>query len=287
MFLNPSSYCSISSAANACHWAWEKKNTMMGFFCLLQRNQSFSQKEKWFTGESFVLLTLWGHEKQGFFTCLVFKGFASRNKLFYEAKKKNNFKKNFVDNKAKSAKKKTKCLLHLCLFFKTRLRTTEVQQLLLFLKQATQKLFREQMRKSFFLCILRKQSFQQTNCFFLWTKPFCNEKEKPSKKEVELVLLFFCSFFAFYQSKKNALLQKYQLLHKKWGQHTRVFQSWENFFKPSLLFVLSENCLKSKRKKSKLFLNVISNNISLCLCYLCFFFRVCISKNFLSKHALM
>ena len=81
-----------------------KNSTMMGFFCLLQRNQSFSQKEKWFTGESFVLLTLWGHEKQGFFTCLVFKGFASRNKLFYEAKKKNNFKKNFVDSKAKSDK---------------------------------------------------------------------------------------------------------------------------------------------------------------------------------------
>ena len=43
-------------------------------------------------------------KNKAFFTCLVFKGFASRNKLFYEAKKKNNFKKNFVDSKAKSDK---------------------------------------------------------------------------------------------------------------------------------------------------------------------------------------
>ena len=130
----------------------------MGFFCLLQRNQSFSQKEKWFTGESFVLLTLWGHEKQDFFTCLVFKGFASRNKLFYEAKKKHNFKK------------KKKMLALSLPFFQNTSKNNRSPALAFVFETSNPEVVscaNEKVFFSLYFSFTRKQSFQQTNCFFV------------------------------------------------------------------------------------------------------------------------
>ena len=191
-----------------------KNSTMMGFFCLLQRNQSFSQKEKWFTGESFVLLTLWGHEKQGFFTCLVFKGFASRNKLFYEAKKKNNFKKNFVDRKAKSAKKNKMLASSLPFFQNTSKNNRSPALAFVFSNQQpkSSKLFCVQMRNFFSMYFLftRKQSSQQTNCFFCKQNHFQMRNRNQAKKKLNWSFCFFVDSFFLLQPQTNQKMRFYK-----------------------------------------------------------------------------
>ena len=126
----------------------------------------------------------------------------------------------------------------------------------------------------FVLFIYHKTKFPTDKLFFfLWTKLFFNEKEKPSKKEDELVLLFFCSFLPFAtqakQKKRDTKVRTLAFFEVGKTLHCCVFWAktvWN-------------------QKKTKLFLNVISNKFRLCLCYFFFLFRVSISKNFLSKHA--
>ena len=159
-----------------CSLGMTKNNKKMGFFSLLQPNQTLRQKEKWYTCVSFVHQFVWGHEKKAFFLHVWLS-----KVLLLEItlnKTKNNFKKNFfflvwTAKQCQQKKKKTECLVCLCLSFKTSLRTTEVQHLLLFFRTSNQKVVLCTNEKLFFsLCfsITRKQSFQQTNCFF-----FCKQ----------------------------------------------------------------------------------------------------------------
>ena len=282
---NPSSYCSISSAANAFHWAWEKTAQWWAFFVYCSEIKVLVKRKN---DSPVNHLSFWlyeGMKNKAFLHVWFSKVLLLEINFSMKQRKKTTSKKTSWTTK----QSQTKCLLHLCLFFKTRLRTTEVQQLLLFLKQATQKLFRAQMRKFFFLCILRKQGFQQTNCFFLWTKPFCNEKEKPSKKEVELVLLFFCSFFAFCQSGKPKTEKRaFTKVATKSEDSTLVF------FKVGKTFLSLHCCLfwvktvwNQKERKTNCFLTSFQTTLVYVYVIFAFFFRVCISKNFLSKHALI
>ena len=110
-----------------------------------------------------------GTKKKAFLTCLVSKGFASSMK---QTKQKTTSKKTFFfffGQQSKVSKKKTKCLLCLCLSFKKSLRTTEVQHLLFFSETSNPEVVSCTNNKVFFSFLssfTRKQSFQQTNCFF-------------------------------------------------------------------------------------------------------------------------
>ena len=169
LFLNPSSYYSISSAANAFYWAWQKTTQWLDFFLYCSEIKVLVKRKN---DSPVNHLSFWVNENMKnkvFLTCLVFKGFVSRNKLFYETKKKNNFKKNFVDSKAKSAKKKQNSCFVFRFSFKTSLRTTSPALAFVFetgnpevVSCTNEKFF-----FSLYFSLTRKQSFQQTNCFFL------------------------------------------------------------------------------------------------------------------------
>ena len=76
-----------------CSLGMTKNNKKMGFFSLLQPNQTLRQKEKWYTCVSFVHQFVWGHEKKAFFLHVWLS-----KVLLLEItlnKTKNNFKKNF------------------------------------------------------------------------------------------------------------------------------------------------------------------------------------------------
>ena len=115
-----------------------------------------------------------GMKKRLFFTCLAFKGFVLRNN--FSMNKKQLQKKllfSCLESKAMPAAKKKKCLVCLCLSFKTSVRTTEVQHLLFFFRTSNQKVVlctNEKLFFSLYFSFTRKQSSQQTNCFFFVNK---------------------------------------------------------------------------------------------------------------------
>ena len=183
-------------------------------------------------------------KKRLFFTCLAFKGLLLEITL--ANKTKNNFKKNFFflfGQQSNASKKKTKCLVCLCLSFKTSLRITEVQHLLLFFRTSNQKVVLCTNEKLFFLyfSFTRKQSSQQTHCFFFVNKTILKwETETKQKKKLNWSFCFFVDSFCLLppQAKqKNALLQK-------WGDNSEdntlaLFEVWKTFLSLHCCFFLS------------------------------------------------
>ena len=151
-----------------CSLGMTKNNKKMGFFSLLQPNQTLRQKEKWYTCVSFVHQFVWGHEKKAFFLHVWLS-----KVLLLEItlnKTKNNFKKNF---KAMAAKKNKMLSLSLPLFqnkSKNNRSPADSSACFCFFEQATKKLFCVQMRNFFFLCIFHLPENKASNrqiVFFL------------------------------------------------------------------------------------------------------------------------
>jgi len=121
----------------------------------------------------------------------------------------------FFRKQSKVSKKKTKCLLCLCLSFKKSLRTTEVQHLFFFSETSNPEVVSCTNNKvffSFFSSFTRKQSFQLSNCFFL-----CEQNHSKMRNRNQATKKLNWSFFLFVhsfrllplrQQKKNALLEK-------------------------------------------------------------------------------
>ena len=94
-----------------CLLGMTKNNKKMGFFSLLQPNQTLRQKEKWYTCVSFVHQFVWGHEKKAFFLHVWLSKVLLLEITFLWTK--NNFKKNFfflVWTAKKCQQKKNKML---------------------------------------------------------------------------------------------------------------------------------------------------------------------------------
>ena len=132
-------------------------------------------------------------------------------------KTKNNFKRNFfflVWTAKQCQQKKTKCLVCLCLSFKTSLRTTEVQHLLLFFRTSNQKVVlctNEKLFFSLYFSFTRKQSSQQTNCFFFVNKTILKwETETKQKRSWTGPSVFLLILLAFCHPRQNKTTRFYK-----------------------------------------------------------------------------
>ena len=105
------------------------------------------------------------------------------------------------------AKKKKKCLVCLCLSFKTSLRITEVQHLLLFFRTSNQKVVlctNEKLFFSLYFSFTRKQNSQQTNCFFFCKQNHFEMRNRNQvKKKLNWSFCFFVDSFCLLPPRQN------------------------------------------------------------------------------------
>ena len=217
-----------------CLLGMTKNNKKMGFFSLLQPNQTLRQKEKWYTCVSFVHQFVSWHEKKAFFLHVWLSKVLVLEITFHEQKttsKKTSF---FLFGQQSNASKiKTKCLVCLCLSFKTSLRTTEVQHLLLFFRTSNQKVVlctNEKFFFSLYFSFTRKQSSQQTNCFFFVNKTILKwETETKQKRSWTSPSVFLLILFAFCHPRQNKKTRFYKSEETIVRTTLALFEVWKTF----------------------------------------------------------
>ena len=212
-----------------CLLGMTKNNKKMGFFSLLQPNQTLRQKEKWYTCVSFVHQFVWGHEKKAFFLHVWLS-----KVLLLEItlnKTKNNFKKNF---KAMAAKKNKMLSLSLPLFQNKSRNNRSPALTFVFSNKQPKSCFVYKWETFFFFVffIYQKTKLPTDKLFFFFVNKTILkwETETKAKNKSNWFFCFFVDSFCLLppQAKqKNALLQK-------WGDHSEdntlaLFEVWKTF----------------------------------------------------------
>ena len=191
-----------------CSLGMTKNNKKMGFFSLLQPNQTLRQKEKWYTCVSFVHQFVWGHEKKAFFLHVWLS-----KVLLLEItlnKTKNNFKKNF---KAMAAKKNKMLSLSLPLFQNKSKNNRSPALAFVFLNKQPKSCFVYKWETFFFFVffIYQKTKLPTDKLFFFVNKTILKwETETKQKRSWTGPSVFLLILLAFCHPRQNKTTRFYK-----------------------------------------------------------------------------